>query len=119
MGRALRRWNRCRGECLVHHPARQWQDVFTPEVARAIGRNRRDKDEQDWLGVEELYSVLEQRAVPNFSDWDAAGVPRAWGGGCGGAWPIRRYTTAPRGWWATIWKMPALPFRRRGGGRSF
>jgi starch phosphorylase len=56
-----------------------WDEAFRPEVGWAIGDDKGgDAAKVDARDAESLYSLLEQRIVPEFYARDAEGLPRRW-----------------------------------------
>jgi starch phosphorylase len=57
-----------------------WAEAYTPDVGWALGDGREHGDDPAWdaAEAEQLYTLLEQRVIPEFYNRDNAGVPRAW-----------------------------------------
>jgi len=57
-----------------------WNEAYTPEIGWAIGRGEDydDRNLQDHVESNALYSLLEQEIVPLFYDRSTDGLPRKW-----------------------------------------
>ena len=57
-----------------------WAEAYTPEVGWALGDGREHDDDPSWdaFEAESLYTLLEQRVIPEFYKRDANGIPTAW-----------------------------------------
>jgi starch phosphorylase len=59
-----------------------WAEAYDPEIGWALGdgeeHNGADLIEWDAVEARQLYSLLEERIVPEFYDCDHSGVPHAW-----------------------------------------
>jgi starch phosphorylase len=57
-----------------------WAEAFTPEVGWAIGDGNEHVDETNWdaIEAEQLYTLLEQKVVPEFYNRNEKGIPTAW-----------------------------------------
>ncbi len=57
-----------------------WAEAYTPEVGWALGDGREHGDDPAWdaAEAEELYSILEQKVIPEFYVRDESGVPTGW-----------------------------------------
>jgi starch phosphorylase len=57
-----------------------WAEAYAPEVGWALGDGQEHGDNPAWDAAEAdaLYSLLEQRVVPEFYTRDANGIPVAW-----------------------------------------
>jgi starch phosphorylase len=57
-----------------------WNEAYTPEIGWAIGRGEDydDRNLQDHVESNALYSLLEQEIVPLFYDRSTDGLPRRW-----------------------------------------
>ena len=57
-----------------------WAEAYTPEVGWALGDGKEHGDDPAWDAVEAdaLYSILEQKVIPEFYARDKSGVPIAW-----------------------------------------
>ena len=57
-----------------------WEEAYSPEVGWAIGDGKEHDDIASWDTVEadQLYTILEQKIVPEFYDRNADGIPIAW-----------------------------------------
>lgn len=57
-----------------------WAEAYTPEVGWAIGDGNEHDDDTAWdaLEAEQLYTLLEQKVVPEFYNRDGNGIPTAW-----------------------------------------
>ncbi len=57
-----------------------WAEAYTPEVGWALGDGREHGDDPAWdaAEAEELYSLLEQKVIPEFYLRDESGIPTGW-----------------------------------------
>ncbi|MCL5023618.1 MAG: alpha-glucan family phosphorylase [Nitrospirae bacterium] len=57
-----------------------WAEAYTPEVGWALGDGREHGDDPAWdaAEAEALYTLLEQKVIPEFYTRDEAGIPAAW-----------------------------------------
>ncbi|MGA7119167.1 MAG: alpha-glucan family phosphorylase [Polyangiaceae bacterium] len=57
-----------------------WAEAYAPEVGWALGDGREHGDDSAWdaAEAEALYTLLEERIVPEFFDRDETGIPAAW-----------------------------------------
>jgi starch phosphorylase len=57
-----------------------WAEAYTPEVGWAIGDGNEHNDDATWdsIEAEQLYSILEQKVVPEFYNRNEKGYPTAW-----------------------------------------
>jgi glycogen phosphorylase len=57
-----------------------WAEAYTPDVGWALGDGNEHGDDQnfDELEADALYTLLEQKVVPEFYDRDGRGIPKAW-----------------------------------------
>ena len=57
-----------------------WAEAYTPEVGWAIGDGNEHNDDATWdsIEAEQLYSLLEQKIVPEFYNRNEKGYPTAW-----------------------------------------
>ena len=57
-----------------------WAEAYTPEVGWALGNGLEHGDDTLWdpIEAEELYSLLEQKVIPEFYARDMQGIPKAW-----------------------------------------
>jgi starch phosphorylase len=57
-----------------------WAEAYAPEVGWALGDGREHGDDPAWDAAEadELYSILEQRVIPEFYVREESGVPTGW-----------------------------------------
>jgi starch phosphorylase len=57
-----------------------WVEAFSPEVGWALGDGLEHGDDPAWDACEAdaLYTLLEQKVVPDFYNRDKSGVPRGW-----------------------------------------
>ena len=57
-----------------------WAEAYTPEVGWALGNGEEHNDDLNWdkIDAEELYSLLEQKVVPEFYSRNEKGLPKAW-----------------------------------------
>ncbi|MBD3293584.1 MAG: alpha-glucan family phosphorylase, partial [Armatimonadia bacterium] len=57
-----------------------WDEAYTPETGWAIGHGEEytDREQQDEVESEALYTLLEQEIVPLFYDRGADGIPHGW-----------------------------------------
>jgi starch phosphorylase len=57
-----------------------WDEAYTPETGWAIGHGEEytDREQQDKVESEALYTLLEQEIVPLFYDRGADGIPQGW-----------------------------------------
>ncbi|HEY4363815.1 MAG TPA: alpha-glucan family phosphorylase [Bryobacteraceae bacterium] len=57
-----------------------WAEAFTPEVGWAVGDGLDHGDDPAWDAAEAemLYTLLENRIVPEFYERDSAGIPAKW-----------------------------------------
>jgi starch phosphorylase len=57
-----------------------WVEAYTPEVGWALGDGQEHGDDPglDAIEADALYTLLEQKVVPEFYNRDATGVPTAW-----------------------------------------
>jgi len=57
-----------------------WAEAYTPEIGWAIGDGNEHVDDTAWdaLEAEQLYSILEQKVVPEFYRRNEKGIPTAW-----------------------------------------
>jgi len=56
-----------------------WDEAYAGDLGWAIGDGREcSEDERDAADAEALYSILEQKVVPEFYARDAAGIPLQW-----------------------------------------
>jgi starch phosphorylase len=57
-----------------------WAEAYTPEVGWALGDGTEHGDNQAWdaIEAEELYTLLEQKVIPEFYTRDKQGIPTAW-----------------------------------------
>ncbi|MEO6909684.1 MAG: alpha-glucan family phosphorylase [Edaphobacter sp.] len=57
-----------------------WAEAYSPEVGWAIGDGKEHGEDPAWdaADAEELYSLLEREAIPQFYERDQAGMPSKW-----------------------------------------
>lgn len=57
-----------------------WAEAYAHEVGWALGDGREHGDDPEWdaTEAESLYTLLEQRVIPEFYQRDANGIPTAW-----------------------------------------
>ena len=57
-----------------------WAEAYTPEIGWAIGDGNEHVDETIWdeKEAEQLYSLLEQKVVPEYYNRNEKGIPTAW-----------------------------------------
>jgi starch phosphorylase len=57
-----------------------WAEAYTPEVGWALGDGLEHGDDpaRDAIEAEELYTILEQKVIPEFYTRDKQGIPTAW-----------------------------------------
>jgi len=57
-----------------------WAEAYTPEIGWAIGDGKEHSDMEAWdaLEAEQLYTILEQKVVPEFYLRNEKGIPTAW-----------------------------------------
>ena len=57
-----------------------WAEAYTPEVGWAIGDGKEHVDDTVWdaIEAEQLYTILEQKIVPEFYNRNENGIPIAW-----------------------------------------
>ena len=57
-----------------------WAEAYTPEVGWALGDGKEHGDDPAWDAIEAdaLYSLLEQKVIPEFYSRDETGIPSAW-----------------------------------------
>ena len=57
-----------------------WAEAYTPEVGWALGDGQEHGEDPAWDTVEAnaLYNLLEHELVPEFSNRDEKGIPKAW-----------------------------------------
>jgi len=57
-----------------------WAEAYTPEIGWAIGDGNEHVDETAWdaIEAEQLYTILEQKVVPEFYSRNENGIPTAW-----------------------------------------
>ncbi len=57
-----------------------WAEAYTPEIGWAIGDGNEHVDEAIWdeKEAEQLYSLLEQKVVPEYYNRNEKGIPTAW-----------------------------------------
>lgn len=57
-----------------------WAEAYSPEVGWALGDGQEHGDDPAWdaAEAEQLYTLLEQKVVPEFYDRDESGIPVAW-----------------------------------------
>jgi starch phosphorylase len=57
-----------------------WAEAYTPEVGWALGDGKEHGDDPAWDAVEAetLYSLFEQKVIPEFYDRNGSGIPTAW-----------------------------------------
>ncbi|MFW6156393.1 MAG: alpha-glucan family phosphorylase [Armatimonadota bacterium] len=57
-----------------------WAEAYTPEAGWAIGHGEEytDREQQDDVEADALYTLLEQEIVPRFYDRGADGIPHGW-----------------------------------------
>jgi starch phosphorylase len=57
-----------------------WAEAYTPEVGWALGDGKEHGDDPAWDAEEanELYTLLEQKLIPEFYNRDNNGIPKAW-----------------------------------------
>ncbi len=57
-----------------------WDEAYTPEAGWAIGHGEEytDREQQDDVEADALYTLLEQEIVPLFYDRGADGIPHGW-----------------------------------------
>jgi starch phosphorylase len=57
-----------------------WAEAYTPEVGWALGDGREHGDDSAWdaAEAEDLYSLLEQKVVPEFYLREESGIPTGW-----------------------------------------
>ena len=57
-----------------------WAEAYTPEVGWALGDGNEHGDDPAWDAreAEQLYTLLEQKVVPEFYDRNEKGIPTAW-----------------------------------------
>ena len=57
-----------------------WAEAYAPEVGWALGDGQEHGDDPAWDAAEAdaLYSLLEQRVIPEFYARDGQGIPTAW-----------------------------------------
>ncbi len=57
-----------------------WAEAYTPEVGWAIGDGKEHGDDPGWDSFEAntLYSLLEEKVIPEFYTRDRSGIPLAW-----------------------------------------
>lgn len=57
-----------------------WAEAYTPEVGWAIGDGKNHGGDEAWdaIDAEELYTVLEQKVIPEFYQRNKKGIPTAW-----------------------------------------
>ncbi|MGA2090182.1 MAG: alpha-glucan family phosphorylase [Endomicrobiales bacterium] len=59
-----------------------WAEAYTPEVGWALGDGNDHGDDPGWdtIEAEELYTVLEQKVIPEFYNRNEHGIPTEWVG---------------------------------------
>ncbi|MFA7059838.1 MAG: alpha-glucan family phosphorylase [Pedobacter sp.] len=57
-----------------------WSEAFTPEVGWALGNGLEHGDDPAWdtIDAEELYTLLEQKVIPEFYARNDMGIPTEW-----------------------------------------
>ena len=57
-----------------------WSEAFTPEVGWALGNGLEHGDDPTWdtIDAEELYTLLEQKVIPEFYARNFKGIPAEW-----------------------------------------
>ena len=57
-----------------------WAEAYTPEVGWALGDGNEHDSDTSWDAVEaeQLYTILEQKVVPEFYTRNGNGIPTAW-----------------------------------------
>lgn len=57
-----------------------WAEAYSPEVGWAIGDGKEHDDDDEWdsIEAEQLYTLLEQKVVPEFYTRNEKGIPTAW-----------------------------------------
>ncbi len=57
-----------------------WAEAYSPEVGWALGDGREHDEDPAWdaAEAEELYSLLEQKVIPEFYTRDERGIPVSW-----------------------------------------
>jgi starch phosphorylase len=57
-----------------------WAEAYTPEVGWALGDGREHGDDPAWdaTEAEQLYSMLEQKVIPEFYLREESGIPTGW-----------------------------------------
>ena len=57
-----------------------WAEAYTPELGWALGDGNEHGDDPVWDAreAEQLYTLLEQKVVPEFYDRNEKGIPTAW-----------------------------------------
>ena len=57
-----------------------WAEAYTPEIGWAIGNGNEHADEATWdaIEAEQLYTILEQKVVPEFYHRNEKGIPTTW-----------------------------------------
>ena len=57
-----------------------WAEAYSPEVGWAVGDGAEHGDDPSWDAAEaaQVYTLLEERVIPEFHSRDAQGIPTAW-----------------------------------------
>ncbi|MBN1684423.1 MAG: alpha-glucan family phosphorylase [Gammaproteobacteria bacterium] len=57
-----------------------WAEAYTPEVGWALGDGQSHGDDPSWdaIEAEALYTLLEQKVIPEFYQRNKQGIPTAW-----------------------------------------
>ena len=57
-----------------------WAEAYTPEVGWALGDGNEHADDAAWdaIEAEQLYTILEQKVIPEFYHRNEKGIPKAW-----------------------------------------
>ncbi|MDD4921159.1 MAG: alpha-glucan family phosphorylase [Bacteroidales bacterium] len=57
-----------------------WAEAYTPEVGWALGDGNEHDDDTTWdaIEAEQLYTLLEQKVIPEFYQRNEKGIPTAW-----------------------------------------
>jgi len=56
-----------------------WAEAYAPGLGWALGdEGKRSQPRADSIDAQELYRILEEEVIPEFYDFDHAGIPRKW-----------------------------------------